>query len=307
MVIFNLGIVKPTYRINFEPEPLWKLWWFVSGPLKNALAMVVLNDELGKNRIIHITAVVLSCAVLLGGAWWQWKRGGAANGMLWLGTLVVLGLLSFSVNLVSMDRYVTYRHIWALTSILFIFGVSSLIGLLRFWRSAGKAVPAALSLLLVASLVMAHGHTYELVALPQAEELAAIENKAKNIDIRKKPRVFILTPERKDGPCLIRFGDEFGSLSTQSDWVPREMLDEVMKERFPSIRDVTKRYQVKCGETLPAKEPCEVVIDLRNLRNMETEEALDQLGPVEMASAPSVDAEAEASQELLELLDNPMR
>ena len=52
-----------------------------------------------------------------------------------------------------------------------------------------------------------------------------------------------------------------------------------MKERFPDSGDVTKLYQLGCGDVLPPKQRYEVVIDMRNLKNMDLEEALDQLGP----------------------------
>ena len=116
-----------------------------------------------------------------------------------------------------------------------------------------------------------------------------IEAGAKKIDITKRPRVFIVVPTRKDAPSVIRFADEFGSLSTDSDWVPREMLEEIMKERFPDMQDVTKWYYLKCGDVLPPKQPFEVVIDLRNLKNLTVEEALDQLLPSENDVTPPDD------------------
>jgi len=44
--------------MNFEPDPLGKCG--VIKALKNALGIVVLNDELGKNRVIHLMVLVLT-------------------------------------------------------------------------------------------------------------------------------------------------------------------------------------------------------------------------------------------------------
>jgi len=188
-------------------------------------------------------------------------------------------VLSYSVNLASMSRFVAYRHLWALTALLLVFSVAGLKSLSRLWRRAGRiGAPAALAFLLIASVVLAHEQAYELVALPQSEELAVIEEAAKRIDITRRPRVFIVISSRRNAPSAVRFADEFGSLSTDAEWVSAEMLEGIMKERFPDSGDVTKLYQLGCGDVLPPKQRYEVLIDMRHLKNMDLEEALDQLG-----------------------------
>jgi hypothetical protein len=162
---------------------------------------------------------------------------------------------------------------------LLIFSVAGLKSLSSSWQRAGRiAAPAALSFLLIASVVLARDQAYELVALPQSEELAVIEEAAKRIDITRKPRVFIVISSRRNAPSAVRFADEFGSLSTDAEWVSAEMLQGIMKERFPDSGDVTKLYQLGCGDVLPPKQRYEVLIDMRHLKNMDLEEALDQLG-----------------------------
>ena len=279
MVLIGADIVTTTYQMNFEPDPLGKVWWFIKGPLKNALGIVVLNDELGKNRVIHLVVLVLTLSLLSAGVWSRWRLGGAIDVGHWLGVLILLMALSYSVNLASMNRFIAYRHLWALTALLLIFSVAGLKSLSRSWPRVGRiGAPAALSFLLIASVVLARDQAYELVALPQSEELAVIEEAAKRIDITRKPRVFIVISSRRNAPSAVRFADEFGSLSTDAEWVSAEMLEGIMKERFPDSGDVTKLYQLGCGDVLPPKQRYEVVIDMRNLKNMDLEEALDQLG-----------------------------
>jgi hypothetical protein len=279
LVLIELNIAARTYQMQLEPDPLGKLWWFVTGPLKNALGIVVLNDELGKNRVIHLVVLVLTLSLLSAGAWNRWRLKGANDAGLWLAVLILLVMLSYSVNLASTNRFVAYRHLWAPTSILLLFSVAGLKSLSGLWRRAGKVgAPAVLSLFLIASVVLARDQAYELVALPQSEELAVIEEAAKRIDITRRPRVFIVISSRRNAPSAVRFADEFGSLSTDAEWVSAEMLSGIMKERFPDSGNVTKLYQLGCGDVLPPKQRYDVVIDLRNLKNMDLEEALDQLG-----------------------------
>jgi hypothetical protein len=277
--LIELNIAARTYQMQLESNPLGKLWWFVKGPLKNALGIVVLNDELGKNRFVHLVVLVITLSLLSAGTWSRWRLGGAMDAGLWLAVLILLAVLSYSVNLASMNWFVAYRHLWALTSVLLLFSVAGLKSLSGLWRRAGRiGAPAALSLLLIASVVLARDQAYELVALPQSEELAVIEEAAKRIDITRKPRVFIVISSRRNAPSAIRFADEFGSLSTDAEWVSAEMLEGIMKERFPDSGNVKKLYQLRCGDVLPPKQRYDVVIDLRNLKNMDLEEALDQLG-----------------------------
>jgi hypothetical protein len=279
VVLIELNVAVETYHMQFEQDPFEKLWWFIKGPLKNALGIVVVNDELGKNRVIHLVVLVITISLLSTGAWSRWRLGGARDAGLWLAVLILLVVLSYSVNLASMNRFVAYRHLWALTSVLLIFSVAGLKSLSILWQRVGRiGAASALAFLVIASVVLAHDQAYELVALPQSEELAVIEEGAKRIDITKRPRVFIVISSRRNAPSPVRFADEFGSLSTDAEWVSAEMLEGIMKERFPDSGDVTKLYQLACGDTLPPKQRYEVVIDLRNLGSVDLEEALDILG-----------------------------
>ena len=176
-----------------------------------------------------------------------------------------------------MENFSFYSYLTAGVAYLILL-LLLLIGIKKNPLAIHFIIPAALSFLLIASVVLAHEQAYQLVALPQSEELAVIEEAAKRIDITKRPRVFIVISSRRNAPSAVRFADEFGSLSTDAEWVSAEMLEGIMKERFPDSGDVTKLYQLGCGDVLPPKQRYEVLIDMRNLKNMDLEEALDQLG-----------------------------
>lgn len=270
--LFETGLIRPCSRMVFESDPLGKLWWFLKGPLQNALALVVLNNEYDKSRLVHMAAVSVTGLVLAGGAMREWRTRGSNAAGFWLAGLVILVLASFCVNLVASDRYVSYRTIWPLTSILIVFVVSSLWSMIGS-RSRGGAFAALLLLviLLGSSAGLARYQSYELIAIPQAEELQVLEEGALRIDPDKGPRVFLVTPTPKDSPVDFRWADEFGSLTTDSDWTGKEMLKLVMKKRFPKIRDVAARYTLKMGRIMPSRQSFDVVIDLREISRFRPE------------------------------------
>lgn len=268
--IFEEGLIRPSHRVVFESDPLGKLWWFIKGPLQNALAVVIINNEFDRDRLIYEIATTITTLMLAGGAWREWRMRGSSGAGLWMAGLVALGLCSFLVNLVVSDRYIIYRTIWPLTSVLLVFAVSSLSNLLKaIHRVAGSAAThIILVLFLLFSVMLARSQSYELIALPQSQELKLVEDGARNIDPVKRPMVFIVTPTPKDSPVAVRWADEFGSLTTDSDWTGKEMLELTMKRRFPKMDDVSSRYTLKLGRIQPSKLLYNVIIDMRNMGQM---------------------------------------
>jgi hypothetical protein len=263
-LVFNLGLVEPVDRIEIETNLPEKLWWFIKGPLQNALAIVVLKDEGDGNDVAYYLAVLMTTGLLVAGAWRQWRLSGLSGVALWAGGLAVLVLASYSVSMVASERWSTYRTIWPLTAILLIFLTSSLYSFLGTWRRMARlSAPALLSGLLVFSVMLARAQTYELIAVPQSQELAIIEEGARQIDPVAHPRVFVVTPAPQEVPVPLRWADEFGSLTTDSWWTPKEMLKLVMKARFPEMHDVESCYYLECGRDLPPRGSYDVVIDLR--------------------------------------------
>ncbi len=66
-------------------------------------------------------------------------------------------------------------------------------------------------------------------------------------------------------PAAVRWADEFGSLSMDSDWTPKEALKHLMRERFPGMPDVNRRYTYASSGVVPKGEHPDVVIDLRRV------------------------------------------
>ena len=80
--------------------------------------------------------------------------------------------------------------------------------------------------------------------------------------------------EPADSPAAIAYHDEFGSLSTNNDWMPKEIFDELMRERFPALPDRQRRYDMQTGYGSPPPEkPFDFVIDMRKLKQFASPEA----------------------------------
>jgi hypothetical protein len=86
--------------------------------------------------------------------------------------------------------------------------------------------------------------------------------------LRGEPAVFVVRPRPDDSLAPLRFEDEFGSLSSDSDWVPLEMLKAAIHERDPSLCDVAHPCHIATGPSLPPAGRYDLVIDMRRLRDL---------------------------------------
>jgi len=67
------------------------------------------------------------------------------------------------------------------------------------------------------------------------------------------------------------YHDEFGSLSSNSEWVPKEMFKRAMHDLHPDIANLNSRYVFATGPRLPADQQFDVIIDMRRLRQFYTD------------------------------------
>jgi hypothetical protein len=264
--LYAADVFKQSSLVVLETEPLAKLHWFIAGPLRNALALIVLNDAEKGMAIAFIMTAVITGGVILVGGWDKWKTGGWREGLFWAVTLSALLMGAFTANLVSMQRWSTYRTIYALTGVLLVFFVLGLQALAsRLPKRREWLAPAALGLIFLVGLPLARVQAYTLFALPQQEELALVEEGAKKLALLDRATVFIIRPTIDDTCAPQRYSDEFGTLSTDSDWAPKEMLKLLLNGRVP---DLSKRFTVICGRSLPAGRTFTVVIDMRRLKQI---------------------------------------
>lgn len=256
---FARGWVPASGRIALEHDWLDKAGWFFHEPLQNALALIALNDDSGP-RIVHRLAALIGLVTLAGIARAAQTRGWR-HGLWLLGAIGALCVGSFAVNLLVDDQWPVYRVLLPLTGTIVVTLSMSLLTLGGRWLARG-----GLAILLPIGAWLAVKQPYELIAVPQGIEWEAVKRGAAPIRSDVSQRVLILTPKPENHIAARVFSDEFGSLSTDSDWVPKEMLQHVIHQRFPDLADVNTRYEIWCGRERPPHEKFDVIIDLRRLR-----------------------------------------
>jgi len=272
-VLYSSGLFVKSGRVAFESHWLTKLDWFLGQVVPNALSLFVLNDDHERDRGLYLAGAAIAGLILIGGAVLEWRRHGRARGLLWSAALVGMPMLAFAASLVASERYATYRTIFAMTAVLLLFLVASVARLTERFDVGGRRLVAAIALT-VAFLTAQH-HAYALLAVPQGNEWQLILEGAKRVQLPKhpgdpKPRIFAVASGTPDISTATIYHDEFGSLSTNSEWVPKEMFKRAMHDLHPDIPNVESRYDFAEGYRLPLDQHYNLIINLHRLRRYYT-------------------------------------
>jgi hypothetical protein len=261
-------------RIAFEHHWGDKIAWFLQEPLPNALSLFVLNDNNGHDHALYFTGAAVVGLILIAGAVLEWRRHGRSRGIIWSAALVGLPTFACAVSLIASEHYATYRTILAMTAVLLCFLVASVTALTQRWTSAGRHMLAGLAI--AAAYFTAQHHAYALIAVPQGNEWQLIMQGAKQVRIdasradARPPRIFAIASSPADISTETIYHDEFGSLSSNSEWVPREMFKRAMHDLHPDIANLDSRYSFATGPKLPVDQSFDVIIDLHRLRRFYT-------------------------------------
>jgi hypothetical protein len=262
--LYATGVFVKSGRVAFESHWADKIAWFLQEPLPNALSLFVLNDNNQRDHTLYFVCAALVGALLVAGVYLEWRRYGATRGAIWLCALLGLPPFAFAVSLIASEHYATYRTIFAMTAVLLCFLVASVSMLTKRLSANGRRLLA----MLVVSIAffMAQHHVYALIAVPQGNEWQLIMAGAKHVRVDgPKPRVFVIASSPADISTATIYHDEFGSLSSNSEWVPREMFKRAMHDLHPEIANVDARYDFSSGYKLPLDQHYDVIIDLHRL------------------------------------------
>jgi hypothetical protein len=263
--LFAAGSFPRSPRFALESDLPGKLVWYLREPLPNALALFVLGDVEGRTAVPQAVMIVLSLGLLLAGMIWVRRRHGTGVAGLWLVALAGLPLAAYSVSIVVEEEWASYRTLFACAAVVLVL-VMTTVG--WWWRARcrRRLCLGVLAMATFLAVLAAHRQSFSLIALPQKLELRLLEEGAQAIDPAKRPSVFVITSTQEDTPAKLRWGDEFGSVSMDSDWTPKEALKNIMRARFPELPDVNDRYTYAAGGAMPAGVRPDVVIDLRRIR-----------------------------------------
>ena len=252
-------------RIAFETHWGEKIAWFLQEPLPNALSLFVLNDNNHRDHAMYFGCAALIGAILIAGACLEWRRYGMRRGIVWLSGLLGLPVFAFAVSMLASERYATYRTILAMTGVLLCFLVASISALTERWSINARRAAAMLAITI--AFFTAQHHVYALIAVPQGNEWQLIVAGAKQVHLDgARPRIFAIASAPADISTATIYHDEFGSLSSNSEWVPREMFKRAMHDLHPDIPNLDSRYDFATGPVLPQGQRYDVIIDLHRLR-----------------------------------------
>jgi hypothetical protein len=270
-VLYSSGVFVKSGRVAFEHHWGDKIAWFLGEALPNSLSVLVLNDNNHLDRGLYLGGAGLAGLILIAGAWLEWRRYGRARGLVWLASLLALPVFAFSISLVASERYATYRTVLAMTAVLMCFLVVSIDRLTERWAVANRRLLA--TLLLGTLFCAAQHHVYALIAVPQGNEWKLIVDGAKQVQLKpnSKPRIFAIASTPADISTATIYHDEFGSLSTNSEWVPTEMFKRAIHDLHPEIANINARYEFTTGPKLPVDRRFDLIIDLRRLRQFHTD------------------------------------
>lgn len=270
-VLYSMQVFVKSGRVAFEQHWLSKIGWFLGEVLPNGLSMLVLNDNNQHDHWLYLGCAGLVGAVLIAGARLEWRRHGRERGLVWSCALIALPTLAVSISLVASERYATYRTIFAMSAVLVCFLVASLRSLTDRWAPSNRRLLASMALA-VAFLAARH-HAYALIAVPQGNEWQLILDGAKQVRLSpsSRPSIYAIASMPADISTSTIYHDEFGSLSSNSEWVPREMFKRAMHDLHPNIANIDARYDFQSGPTLPADRRYDVVVDMRRLREFYTD------------------------------------
>jgi hypothetical protein len=273
-LLYAARVFVKSGRIAFEHHWGDKIAWFLQEPLPNALSLFVLNDDNHRNRAAYLLCAAVMGLILIAGVYLEWRRHGRSRGLIWLGALVTLPTFAFAVSLIASEHYATYRTILAMTAVLLCFLIASIAALTQHWSMNSRRLLAAVAAT-VAYLTAQH-HAYALIAVPQGNEWQLIMQGAKQVHLKAsatdsvRPRIFVIVPAVSDISTASIYHDEFGSLSTNSEWVPREMFKRAMHDLHPNIANVDSRYIFLSGAKLPIDHNFDLIIDLHRLHQFYT-------------------------------------
>jgi hypothetical protein len=263
--LYAAGIFVKSGRIAFETHWGEKIAWFLQEPLPNALSLFVLNDNNHRDHWLYLGCAAVIGAILLAGAWLEWRRHGRTRGIIWLSGLMGLPLFAFAVSMLASERYATYRTILAMTAVLLCFLVASASTLIAGFNANARRLLAALVISI--ALFTAQHHAYALIAVPQGNEWQLIMAGAKQVRVDgPRQRIFAIASTPADISTATIYHDEFGSLSSNSEWVPREMFKRAMHDLHPQILNLDSRYDFATGPKLPEGQHFDIIIDLHRLR-----------------------------------------
>ncbi len=268
-LVFALGWLSKSAVVAFETDPLGKLGWFVSMPVANSLSLFVLRDSFDTPAAFWIAALLVAAVITFGFA--VRRNREPIDQWTALFCLAALPMVGFAVNLAAALRVPSYRTTYALAGLVVVFVVYALSSLKTAGIIGRKVQWAALGILLAFGAVAANRHAYTLIAEPQGWEWQIVHDAAFSLPITRAVDIYAIRSTIEDRATQRTFADEFGSLSSDTEWAVSEMLKCALRDRFPSGLPESFSYTLTTGLEPPYGGRYDKIIDMRTLRAHRTD------------------------------------
>jgi hypothetical protein len=286
LLMFSVVGFAPSDRVAIDWDWLGKLAWFAANPLREALALYVLSDDLGRTEPWYTIAQLIAAAAIATAI--VSRSGSGIRDTAWraAGWLVIL-LAGYTVSFVAVERWATYRTIWPLAGVVLVttwLGVRKWVAVAselrapdlhtsepRQGRALSLSLRTATAVALAVVAVSAGWNVRQLIAKPQAQEWARMRDLAAEFDPSTGGGVFVVLPDPSDSTAALRHLDEFGSLSADSDWAAAEMFKWALRREHPSVPDPAARLMFETGYEPPESAEVGRIVDFRYSARVWTE------------------------------------
>lgn len=264
--LFSNGVFHESARMQLETNPVTKLGWFFWQPLPNALALFALRDDFGHGAVIFWSAVALGATLVGAGIKLAPLGAETSRKEKWIWCLLILPFMAHGISLAAAERSAAYRVLFALAGLVLVLTVFGLRGLATACGVKPRLHYAALGVLATGAAWVARAQTFGLIAEPQGHEWDLVQSAVLRANFTKPTTVYFITPTLADRSTERVYGDEFGSLSSDSVSVPEDMVKAALHERFGDKLPKGGSYTFASGREAPATKAYDVVIDMRKLQ-----------------------------------------
>jgi hypothetical protein len=264
-VVFTEGVVPEAARMQIEPHPFIKLLWFARNPLPNSVALFALRDALSTPPRFWIVVAVVAAVIVLG---FLFGAKTAQQRARWLFVALLLPFVAHSVSLAASSQAIGYRTLLPLSGLYHVLAMFGFRAIVARFGLPRLAQGGALAAVVVAAAVLARHNALTLIAEPQGDEWRIIETAANRLRLTSEARVYLIRPSVEYRSTKRLYADEYGSLTSDADWAAKEMFKAAMRERFPNGLPEGTDYLLTTGFGPPPPVGYDVVVDLRDLKNL---------------------------------------
>ena len=239
---------------------------FLRYPLPNALSLYALNDDHFKGLWIYLVLLVgVGVTLVLG-----YKKVVVHEDEMirrrGFYAIIALVVVTAAVCVVAADRIATYRVLFSLAGLVLVLVVYSLRVLIVAKKTLVKHY-AGLAVISIVIGFLAHRNAYTLLAEPQNAEWEIMRGAVLRADFNKPVRVHIILATRADRSTARIYGDEFGSLSSDSDAIAKDMFHAAVRTRFPEKLPKGGKAIIATSTTEPQPGTYDLLIDMRKLKS----------------------------------------